>query len=111
MKKLTVVLSLAMMIAPIEFCFAQNDLAALKQKAAAGDPAAQVKVGMSYALAVPRDVREAMRWFRLAADQGYADGQYRLGGMYDVAQSPQNPTEAIRWYRSEERRVGKECLE
>jgi len=33
----------------------QTDIAALKQKASAGDPAAQVQVGMSYALSMPRD--------------------------------------------------------
>ena len=89
-------LSIAMVAWPS--CFAQNDVSDLSQKAAAGDPAAQVQLGMRYALGVPRNIREAMKWFRLAADQGYADGQYRLGGMYDVAQSPQNPAEAIKWY-------------
>ena len=62
------------------------------------DPAGQVRLGMKYALQYPRDTKSAMIWFKKAADQGYADGQYRLGGMYDVAVSPQNPTEAIKWY-------------
>src|SRR5580698_8527322 len=84
---------------PIAFGVAnQTDLAAVKQKALAGDAAAQVQVGMSYALAAPRNIKEAIRWFQLAANQGYADGEYRLGGMLDVAVVPQNPTEAIKWY-------------
>jgi len=76
----------------------QTDLAAIKQKALAGDPAAQVQVGMSYALASPRNPKEAIKWFQMAADQGYPDGEYRLGGMLDVGITPQNPTEAIKWY-------------
>ena len=69
-----------------------------QQTAAPTDPAAQVKLGMQYALATPRNPREAMKWFKMAADQGYADGQYRLGGMYDVGINPQDPTEAAKWY-------------
>jgi TPR repeat protein len=76
----------------------QTDLTALKQKALAGDPAAQVQVGMSYALGSPRNVKEAIKWMQMAANQGYADGEYRLGGILDVGVVPQNPTEAIKWY-------------
>ena len=32
--------------------------------------------------AVPQDAAEAVRWFRLAAEQGNALGQYELGRMY-----------------------------
>ena len=31
---------------------------------------------------VPQDAAEAVRWFRLAAEQGYASAQYNLGVMY-----------------------------
>ncbi len=31
---------------------------------------------------VPQDYAEAMKWYRLAAEQGDADAQYNLGGMY-----------------------------
>jgi hypothetical protein len=98
MKRITVLLSLVITFASFATGFAQNDVSTLKQKATAGDPIAEVKLGMKYALGVPRDSQEAMKWFRLAADQGFADGQFRLGGMYDVGQSPQNPVEAIKWY-------------
>jgi uncharacterized protein len=98
MKRITISLSLVITFASFATGFAQSNVSALKEKAAAGDPTAEVKLGMKYALGVPRDSQEAMKWFRLAADQGFADGQYRLGGMYDVGQSPQNPVEAIKWY-------------
>ena len=92
MKRILSVLLLAA-VAPLALgALDQTDLSALKQKALAGDPAAQVKVGMSYALATPRNPQEAIKWFQMAANQGYADGEYRLGGMLDVGTSPQNPT-------------------
>ena len=31
---------------------------------------------------MPEDAAEAVRWYRLAADQGYAAAQYNLGTMY-----------------------------
>ena len=32
---------------------------------------------------VPQDYAEAVKWYRLAAEQGYARAQYNLGVMYD----------------------------
>ena len=32
---------------------------------------------------VPQDYAKAVKWYRLAADQGYADAQYNLGVMYE----------------------------
>ena len=49
---------------------------------------------------VPQDDTEAVRWFRLAADQGNASAQVNLGVMYDTgAGVPQDDTEAVRWFR------------
>jgi TPR repeat protein len=31
---------------------------------------------------VPQDYTEAVKWYRLAAEQGYADAQYNLVAMY-----------------------------
>jgi TPR repeat protein len=46
------------------------------------------------------DYAEAVRWYRLAADQGDAWAQYNLGLMYANGRGvPQNDAEAIRWYR------------
>jgi TPR repeat protein len=43
---------------------------------------------------------EAMRWYRLAADQGFAEAQIIIGNMYASAQGvPRDFTEAMRWYR------------
>lgn len=46
------------------------------------------------------DYAEAVRWYRMAADQGLAAAQYNLGFMYANGHGvPQNDAEAIRWYR------------
>ena len=49
---------------------------------------------------VPQDYTEAVRWYRKAADQGYARGQDGLGYAYSHGGGvPQNYAEAARWYR------------
>src|SRR5439155_25230226 len=49
---------------------------------------------------VLQDYAEAVRWYRKAADQGYAIAQYDLGNMYDQGKGvPQNYGEVRRWYR------------
>ncbi|MFL5047776.1 MAG: tetratricopeptide repeat protein, partial [Xanthobacteraceae bacterium] len=43
---------------------------------------------------------KAVTWLRLAADQGDAAAQFRLGLMYSEGQGvPQDHAEAARWYR------------
>ena len=82
---------------------AQNPmLAALFAKAAAGDPAAQNHLGEKFATGedVGRDLAEAARWYRLAAEQGYAEAQLNLGELYENGQGvEQDLGEAARWYR------------
>ena len=48
------------------------------------DVRAQVELGLRYTegQGVPKDEREAVRWYTLAADQGNADAQFFLGWMY-----------------------------
>ena len=49
---------------------------------------------------VPQDDAEAVRWYRLAADQGLADAQFSLGVMYAIGDGvPKDDAEAARWYR------------
>ena len=48
---------------------------------------------------VPQDYAEAARWYRKAAEQGLAEAQYDLGGMYDIgAGVPHDDADAFRWY-------------
>ncbi len=46
------------------------------------------------------DDEEAVRWYRLAAEQGYAGGQSALGSMYARGEGvPEDDEEAAWWYR------------
>ena len=47
---------------------------------------------------VPQDAAEAVRWYRLAAEQGLARAQTNLGFMYANGSGvPQDAAEATRW--------------
>ena len=47
---------------------------------------------------VPQDDAEAVRWYRLAADQGYAPAQANLGVMYERGQGVgEDKVEAHMW--------------
>ena len=49
---------------------------------------------------VLKDAAEAVRWSRLAAEQGLASAQYNLGVMYDNGEGVlKDNAEAARWYR------------
>ena len=48
---------------------------------------------------VPQNDAEAVRWYRLAADQGHADAQYNLGVRYANGRGvPQDDVQAHMWY-------------
>jgi hypothetical protein len=53
----------------------------------------------AYGRGVPRNDPEAIKWFRLAAEQGHAEAQYKLGVMFDKGLgTSENPREALHWY-------------
>ena len=63
---------------------------------------AQFNLGQMYETGdgVPEDDVEAVRWFRLAAEQGYAPAQSVLGVMYNNGRGvSENDAEAVRWFR------------
>jgi TPR repeat protein len=62
----------------------------------------QLELGERYAYGqgVPRDDEEAVKWFRMAADQDNAEAQYKLGVMLDHGWgSLEDPKEALIWYK------------
>ena len=77
-------------------------LSSLREQAERGDADAQFYLGFRYAAGgrgVPRDDKEAARWFRAAAEQGEVDSQILLGGMYkDGKGVPQDHVRALMWY-------------
>ena len=65
-----------------------------------GDAQAQYSLADFYerGIGVARDKKEAVKWWRKAADQGHVQAQYRMGDYYflDVAEGE---VEAVKWYR------------
>jgi TPR repeat protein len=64
-----------------------------------GDAKAQDKVGFCYEYGLyvaSIDIEEAIRWYRLAAEQGLLGAQNTLGRLYS---SNHNYEEAVYWYR------------
>ena len=48
---------------------------------------------------MPQDYAEAVKGYRLAAEQGHARAQNNLGVMYEFGDGvPQNYAEAVKWF-------------
>jgi len=66
-----------------------------------GDAVAHHYLGQIYASGAPGvqiDLAESAKWFRLAAEQGYADSQARLGAMYGLGMGVQrDPAQSYKW--------------
>ena len=73
----------------------------MKPLAEQGDAKAQNYLGQMYIRGhgVPKNHREAARWFRKAAEQGEADARHNLGLMYYTGRGvPKNYKLAYMWY-------------
>jgi TPR repeat protein len=73
-----------------------------KAKAEVGDPQSQSSLGGFYAIGrgVPPDKKEALIWYRKAADQGYALAKTRVGYCFEYGQGvAKDEVEAVKWYR------------
>ena len=81
---------------------AREDPADLLRKANAGDMEAQWDLGWMYSDGsdVPIDYKEALKWYRKAAEQGHALAQWQLGFMYDRGTGvTRDEEEAVKWWR------------
>jgi len=77
-----------------------QDLDGLLPLAKAGNADAQNNLGDMYSdgEGVPQNYGEAVRWYRLAAEQEYSWAQYNLGWMYLHGEGlPQDNVEALNW--------------
>lgn len=66
---------------------------------------AQRSLGVRYATgddwSSPKDLTEAVRWYRLAAEKGHAESQYDLGFMLLLGEgAPKNIDEGLMWLES-----------
>jgi hypothetical protein len=77
--------------------FLSSETKALIVKAEAGDTDAQLRVGAAYDFGkgAPRDGNEAMKWYRMAAEQGNAEAQNSVGS---GLQAEKRYAEALPWY-------------
>jgi TPR repeat protein len=65
----------------------------IRMAAGRGDAEAQFQMALQ-----ARDDRESARWYRLAADQGHVDAQFRIGEMYALGEGVRkDEKEAARW--------------
>jgi len=63
---------------------------------------AQFSLGVLYdhGDGVPKDIDEAVMWYRKAGEQGIALAQFNLGELYDHGDGvPKDSAEAVKWYR------------
>ena len=74
-----------------------------KNAASRGNAFAQLQVGNIFFTGgngINKNYVEAVRWYKLAADQGYADGQHNLGTMFEEGNGVlQDYVEAVKYYR------------
>lgn len=71
----------------------------LRSSADAGEAQAQVR--LAYLLDQAEEDAEAVRYYRLAAEQNDASGQLGLAGMYAKGEGiPADNEEAVRWFRA-----------
>jgi len=70
--------------------------------AAESEPKAQFSLGLCYAkgLGVARDDKEAVKWFKAAADAGYERALYNLGYCYEMGTGVDRDTDlALEFYQ------------
>lgn len=73
-----------------------------KEVEANGEPRGQYNVGRMYelGLGVEKSDEEAVKWFRMAADQGDADAQHKMGFKYLYGNGVEwSDDEAVKWFR------------
>ena len=117
MKSLSAVLAVVLALSAAAPLWAQTpETDALRVLAEQGDAEAQYAFGCMHdvgcldetVLSNGQDLEidsmgdaEAARWYRLAAEQGHAAAQSRLGDFHQFGYGvPQDYAEAVRWYRS-----------
>lgn len=72
----------------------------LQSAAEQGSAEDQYNLGLRYESALPKDHREAVRWYRMAAIQRHVGAFYRLCVLSDIGRGmPKDYQEALRWCR------------
>jgi TPR repeat protein len=74
----------------------------VRAKAERGDATAELNLGVMFlkAQGTPRDLDQALAWFRKSAEQGKPEAQSYLDWMYAYWNVTPNPTEAAKWAKA-----------
>ena len=100
MRKSLFILAISLLF-PLFSC-AQESFESLKNKAQNGDLEAQYILGVRYfdGEGVAQDKKQALFWWRKAADQGLPEAQYSIGACYYNGNGVgQDKKQAVNWYR------------
>jgi hypothetical protein len=93
----------------------RQEFSSLLARAEKGDAQSQRTMALVYEVGlygVAKNDAEAVKWYRLAVDQGDAEAQVCLGVMYDYGEGvPKNDTKAVNWYRLAADQGNAEALE
>jgi len=92
----------------------RNALPAVTKFADEGRSWAQVNLGSLYesGIALPRDLKEAVFWFRSAAEQGFPEAQYNLGDAYRRGRGVTiNRRSAIEWFQRAAKQGNKDAAQ
>lgn len=79
-----------------------NKINTLLKKANRGDATAQFQLAKIYDIGegIPKNEKEAVKWYRKAAEQGQADAQNNLAICYETGKGVlKDEKEAVKWYR------------
>jgi len=89
----------------VGYCGAEMrpDFDEIKQAARDGNHIAAFRLGQVYSSGtwgMPQDDKEAVKWFRMAADGGHLESMLKMGLAYELGKGVgQNDRQAAEWYR------------
>src|SRR5690554_165459 len=89
----------------------EEALPLVKKSAELGNPEAQYNyaIFLQEGIGIQKNEQESIKWYSKSSDNGFNDGHYAMMMAYGNGQGIEQNSEKAFEYRSEERRVGKEC--
>jgi|WetSurMetagenome_2_1015567.scaffolds.fasta_scaffold195481_1 TPR repeat protein len=84
-------------------------MASIEKKALDGDPESADRLGMYYSM-VKYDLKSAVYWTSIAAENGSVKGQYNLGVLLRDDPDPKNRRRAVYWLRRVSKKGDKDTV-
>ncbi len=77
-----------------------NDPVASNSEPSTPEMSAMEQLSRGYDYDKAQDYKDAMKWYRLAAEQGMAEAEYAIAVLYNEGKGvPQDEEEAVTWFR------------